>query len=200
MQSRSEVDDINLGLEHFYGDFNVVHAQLISSGVSASVIQSLSIACVTTWVSQIKDYAALIDQIGRVLRPGGMVIILEWDFHGYDSNRNQIQAETHQLASPWWPRWLSFARVAVRNSGGSVDAAGNVQSWISNHPEFEGAVCRDYWVPASTWDHADEAQMRMGEIMRDDIMVGLYSASFCVRGDIERGESGIPAIRETSPS
>lgn len=33
LQIRSEVDDINLGLEHFYGDFNVVHAQLISSGV-----------------------------------------------------------------------------------------------------------------------------------------------------------------------
>lgn len=31
---RSEIDDINLGLEHFYGDFNVVHAQLISAGVS----------------------------------------------------------------------------------------------------------------------------------------------------------------------
>lgn len=32
--NRSEIDDINLGLEHFYGDFNVVHTQLISSGVS----------------------------------------------------------------------------------------------------------------------------------------------------------------------
>ena len=31
---RSEVDDINLGLEHFYGDFNVVHAWLVGSGVS----------------------------------------------------------------------------------------------------------------------------------------------------------------------
>jgi len=30
---RSEVDDINLGLEHFYGDFNVVHARMISSGI-----------------------------------------------------------------------------------------------------------------------------------------------------------------------
>ncbi|KAH9081813.1 hypothetical protein EDB83DRAFT_586306 [Lactarius deliciosus] len=29
---RSEVDDINLGLQHFYGDFNVVHARLIASG------------------------------------------------------------------------------------------------------------------------------------------------------------------------
>lgn len=33
-KNRSEIDDINLGLEHFYGDFNVVHTQLISSGVS----------------------------------------------------------------------------------------------------------------------------------------------------------------------
>ena len=33
---RSEVDDINLGLEHFYGDFNVVHTRLIASGVSFS--------------------------------------------------------------------------------------------------------------------------------------------------------------------
>jgi hypothetical protein len=31
---RSEVDDVNLGLDHFYGDFNVVHARLIASGVS----------------------------------------------------------------------------------------------------------------------------------------------------------------------
>ncbi len=30
---RSEVDDINLGLEHYYGDFNVVHTRLISTGV-----------------------------------------------------------------------------------------------------------------------------------------------------------------------
>jgi hypothetical protein len=32
--TRSEVDDVNLGLDHFYGDFNVVHARLIASGVS----------------------------------------------------------------------------------------------------------------------------------------------------------------------
>lgn len=31
--SRSEVDDLNLGLEHFYGDFDVVHARLICTGV-----------------------------------------------------------------------------------------------------------------------------------------------------------------------
>ena len=36
MDYRAEVDDINLGLQHFYGDFNMVHARLISAGVSNS--------------------------------------------------------------------------------------------------------------------------------------------------------------------
>ena len=31
---RSEVDDINLGLQHYYETFNVVHARLICTGVS----------------------------------------------------------------------------------------------------------------------------------------------------------------------
>jgi len=39
---RSEVDDINLGLEHYYGDFNVVHVRLVSSGVSHRFLQSSS--------------------------------------------------------------------------------------------------------------------------------------------------------------
>lgn len=28
------MDDVNLGLQHFYGEFNVTHARLVSSGVS----------------------------------------------------------------------------------------------------------------------------------------------------------------------
>ncbi|KAF8220782.1 S-adenosyl-L-methionine-dependent methyltransferase [Tricholoma matsutake] len=152
---RSEVDDINLGLEHFYGDFNVVHARLISSGI--------------------KDYAALIDQVSRVLRPGGMILMVEWDFHGYDGNRNQIQAGTDQLSSPWFPRWLAFARVSVRNAGGTVDAASNIKSWVTNHPAFEDVVCQDYWMPVSPWVHGDEAQMRIGETMRGDILAFLRS-------------------------
>jgi hypothetical protein len=54
IQSRSEVDDINLGLEHFYGDFNVVHAQLISSGVSSLVFSSFSVIQIT--------YLCILDQ------------------------------------------------------------------------------------------------------------------------------------------
>jgi hypothetical protein len=39
---RSEVDDINLGLEHFYGDFDIVHTRLIASGVRTKRHPSLT--------------------------------------------------------------------------------------------------------------------------------------------------------------
>ncbi len=32
------MDDINLGLQHFYGEFNVAHARLVASGVRAYLL------------------------------------------------------------------------------------------------------------------------------------------------------------------
>ncbi|GLB35760.1 putative methyltransferase [Lyophyllum shimeji] len=163
---RSEVDDINLGLEHFYGDFNVVHAQLIASGI--------------------RDFHNLINQISRVLRPGGLIILIEWDFHSYDIDRQRITVGTHELKGPWWPRWLAFAQIAIRNSGGSVEAAENIGPWVTNHPAFEDAVYDDFWVPTCHWPVGDDFQMRLGATMRDDICAFLKSGRPLLLG------SGVP--------
>ncbi|TFK77503.1 S-adenosyl-L-methionine-dependent methyltransferase [Pluteus cervinus] len=152
---RSEVDDINLGLEHFYGDFDVVHARLIASGI--------------------RDYASLIDHISRVLRPGGLIHLLEFDFHMYDANKNRVEVGTHQVGPPWWSRWLAFAKLAVINSGGSPDAATHLHSWIREHPAFEDVVYQDYWVPTSPWINGSDAQKRVAACMRDDIIAFLKS-------------------------
>ena len=40
---RTELDDINLGLEHFYGDFDVVHARLIASGVRTQAVPPVAL-------------------------------------------------------------------------------------------------------------------------------------------------------------
>ena len=34
---RSEIDDINLGLQHYQEEFNVINARLIASGVSTPI-------------------------------------------------------------------------------------------------------------------------------------------------------------------
>ncbi|CAA7264772.1 unnamed protein product [Cyclocybe aegerita] len=149
---RSEVDDINLGLEHFYGDFNVVHARLISSGI--------------------KDYHLLVDQISRVLRPGGLIDISEFDFHMYDKDHRRIELGTHEIGPPWWARWMTFLNVAIRTKGGDVDAATHLYDWVSSNPLFEGAVYREFWlpvVPGPREANETEFQRRFYTKLREDV-------------------------------
>lgn len=113
--------------------------------------------------------------MSKVLRPGGLIDVMEFDFHVYDHNCQRIELGTHQLGAPWWPRWLAFAKLAARNLGGEVDAATHLHSWISNHPAFERVVYREFWVPTSPWVR-DEFQKRMGSGMRDDILVSISRA------------------------
>ncbi|PPQ99299.1 hypothetical protein CVT24_009167 [Panaeolus cyanescens] len=128
LQIPSEVDDINLGLEHFYGDFNVVHSRLISYGI--------------------KDYHRLVDQISHVLRPRGLVFFMELDFHAYDEHDRKIEAASEfDYQPPWWSCWFRLLRFAIQNNGGDVDAAPNIIKWVQDHPAFEEVVYKDFFLP-----------------------------------------------------
>ncbi len=175
---RSEVDDINLGLEHFYGDFNVVHARLISSGVSGSgpfLWDFFSLR----WL-QIRDYEGLINHISHVLRPGGLIDIMEWDFHCYDEHFNRINLNTSTVSGPWWPRWLAFLEAAARNRGGAVDAASHIHDWVSHHPLFENVAYWEYYIPSSAWKTDSAFDMRIGQHMTDDILVCVFLRFSCL--------------------
>jgi SAM-dependent methyltransferase len=160
---RSEVDDINLGLEHFYGDFNVVHARLICTGI--------------------KDYAALVDQIGNVLRPRGLVEFIEYGFRLYDENKQVINVSTSTMEAPWLPRWLAWAYMAVIRRGGTLDAADRLYDWVKDNPMFEDVVHKQYWLPSSPWFQGDDPETtrlnELAELVREDTMVFIsYSFQF----------------------
>ncbi|KAG6851344.1 hypothetical protein H0H93_005742 [Arthromyces matolae] len=152
---RSEVDDINLGLEHFYGDFNVVRASLISSGI--------------------KDFHNLVNQMTHCLRPGGLLILIEWGFDAYGPGHERLHAPTDEIDPPWLPRWLSFVKGAIKTSGGDVDASDKIWSWISEHPLLEDPVHEEFWMPVSPWCRDDETKVRMANTMKDDLCVFLRS-------------------------
>ncbi|KAF8963921.1 hypothetical protein BDZ97DRAFT_1939378 [Flammula alnicola] len=167
---RSEVDDINLGLEHFYGDFNVVHARLISSGI--------------------RDYHLLIEQISHVLRPGGLIDVSEFDFHIYDKNHRRIELGTEELGPPWWARWMRCMSVAIRNSGGDTDAATHLYEWISNNSLFEDVVYREFWLPVvpppRDMTNATDVLARFEQKMKEDVTSFLGSGRPLLLG------SGLP--------
>ncbi|KAF9531530.1 S-adenosyl-L-methionine-dependent methyltransferase [Crepidotus variabilis] len=125
---RSEVDDINLGLQHYNGDFDVVHARLIAAGVT--------------------DYHQMIDQIAHVVRPGGLVDLSEFDFYMYDANHQRILFESNdEIRPPWWGRWMHYFHDAVKAKGGDVDAATNLHHWVSQNSLFEDVTYKEYWLP-----------------------------------------------------
>ncbi|KAI0068004.1 hypothetical protein BV25DRAFT_1875105 [Artomyces pyxidatus] len=167
---RSEVDDINLGLQHFFGDFNVVHARLISSGI--------------------KDYQTLIDHISQVLRTRGLLELYEFDFRVYDKDHRPIFAPTGVLQPPWFALWMNFLNMAVRQRGGSPDAANMLHHWISRHAAFEEVVYREYFIPtAPFFSHKTpdyHNKRAIAETFRDDISAFLKSGRPLLLG------SGLP--------
>ncbi|KAI9444949.1 hypothetical protein H4582DRAFT_2108727 [Lactarius indigo] len=160
---RSEVDDINLGLQHFYGDFNVVHARLISSGI--------------------KDYPSLIDHISQCL-PSRV------RFRVYDSDFKPFSLPTGIMEPPWFPRWMSFCNMAVRQRGGSPDASNMLYNWTLQHPAFDDVVYQEYFVPTAPFMSSDEPNYdfirSISESFREDIQTFLRSGRPLLLG------SGLP--------
>ncbi|CAL1694319.1 unnamed protein product [Somion occarium] len=159
---RSEVDDINLGLDHYLSTFDVVHARLICTGI--------------------KDYAGLVNHMALALRPGGLLDLTEYNFIIHDANRKPIvitDDDVLNMRGPWLPRWMKLAQRAIRHRGGEVDAADHLYMWVSHHGAFQDVVHRQFWYQASPWNrHNDAESRRQNEIattMREDMLEFLKS-------------------------
>jgi hypothetical protein len=157
-------------LQHFYGDFDVVHTRLVSSGI--------------------KDFPTLIDHISQCLRPGGLMELLEFDFRVYDPSHKPFSLPTGTMGPPWFPRWMSFLNMAVRQRGGSPDAANMLYSWTLQHPALEEVVYEEYFMPTAPFMSHEEPNyhfMRsIADILRDDILAFLRSGRPLLLG------SGLP--------
>ncbi|KAI0375494.1 hypothetical protein BV20DRAFT_960668 [Pilatotrama ljubarskyi] len=156
---RSEVDDINLGLQHFYGAFNVAHARLVSSGI--------------------RDYKGLIDEMVQTLRSRGLIQLVEFDFRVYDADKLPIMPSRLEEETPWLARWMNVVNIAVEQRGGEPDAANHLHRWVSEHPLLEEPVYREFWFQTGPWKKGDDPSTardnRIGAMMRDDILAFLKS-------------------------
>lgn len=190
---RSEVDDINLGLQHYFGAFDVAHARLICTGVrgllSLMKASDGSIYCIsgrsgptrceglTSFESQIRDYAGLVDHISHSLRGGGMIDLTEYNFVIHDGNKKRFVIPENDInpQGPWLPRWMHLAQQAIRTRGGEVEAADHLERWVADHGAFENVVHRSFWFQASPWntgmDPESVRQNEIAKVMREDMLV-----------------------------
>lgn len=80
--------DVNDGLEPFYGQFDVVHARCIASGIMR--------------------YRELVDEARRCLRPGGIAIFIEGDFDLFTEDQQNLQepASDSNPDGSWLQQWM----------------------------------------------------------------------------------------------
>jgi len=123
----------------------------------------------------VKSYRNLIDEISLVLRPGGMLELMEIDFSLYDLDHKRIPVDTLRLEGPWFARWFAFFKMAARGRGSDVDAATNMHQWLCDHEAFEDVVYKEFWVPNSPYhkgtDDASNWWRSVGEVARQDAYV-----------------------------
>jgi hypothetical protein len=127
---------------------------------------------------QIKDYQTLIDHISQCLRPGGLVELLEFDFRVYSASFKPFSFLDDTMEPPWFPRWMSLINMAVRQRGGSPDAANMLHSRTLQHQAFEDVVYEEYFIPTAPFMSHQEPNYRflrtISEMFRDDIQVCGY--------------------------
>ena len=126
-------------------------------------------------MEQIQKYDYLIEQMARILRPGGLVEIIEFDLTVYDCTGNVIQVDERSstfVGTPAWAAFMAHLKRAICKSGGHIDAARHIRSWISNHIAFENVVSRDILLPNVP---GDDTRFSPGfhEKMRENIQVNV---------------------------
>ncbi|KAF8605489.1 hypothetical protein BDV93DRAFT_554853 [Ceratobasidium sp. AG-I] len=189
-----EIDDLNLGLEHFFGPtFDLIHTRLLNSGI--------------------KDYAGLVSQVSRCLRPGGMAIFVEADFRIWSEDKRVLippnfytplpaqgraplglggigksavarSGRVRTVPTNWaTPAWMATMCKCVRAQGGNVDAPTLLKTWMREHPNYVDVQAIDLWAPAGPWAPTkpnDWTQhpnfIPAGEMSRDNV-IGLMKSA-----------------------
>jgi SAM-dependent methyltransferase len=170
---RIEVDDFNEDLAHFYNQFDLVHTRRICAGVA--------------------DYPRLINQIHSILRPSGVVLLQEYQYDLFTSNREPISIPLpenynwRELPSTrflpnfvWSVLWFWILRESFVARNGRVDQVQYTEQYLREHGGFEAFGTKDCWMPLGPW-HQPPAnphqwgQNYLGELKRRDLLALLSS-------------------------
>lgn len=157
-----EIDDINLGLTHWVDQFDVVHVQSVAFGIT--------------------DYRKLLREIHHILRPGGLMLLVEPDLEIFHDNGSVLEAFFDDKRSgSWTARVLFEAYQALKRTGASVEAGLMHERWLKEIPGFVNVRIEKLYNPIGAWmagsNEADTRRLRrIGELMEQntkDLIIAL---------------------------
>jgi len=87
---------------------------------------------------------------------------------------------------------MAFLRMATQDSGANVDAATHLHRWVSENPNFEDIVYREYWLPTVPPIPEDAVQTE-----RERRFYSRMKCNVIVRMIYLEEEAGISSLRLT---
>ncbi|KAG8904698.1 hypothetical protein FRC01_008636, partial [Tulasnella sp. 417] len=150
---RFECDDVNLGLLHYKGCFDVVHA-----------------SCVTLGITNCRKF---MDEVVEILRPGGVFLTLAGNMQIYDENHNALPLINE--GEPGFTYTLRFTHAifdAMMARGPGIDAYPKLYSWLEDQGNvWEDIGIKTVDVPIGPWeDDMSTKDRQISEFMRQDFL------------------------------
>ncbi|EJD53301.1 S-adenosyl-L-methionine-dependent methyltransferase [Auricularia subglabra TFB-10046 SS5] len=118
---RFEFDDFGLGLPHFYGQFDVVHARSTANGV--------------------RDYEEFIEECVRCLRPGGVLLLVEGDMTLFGEDLRPFPLAGLQTE----------AREAMKLRGSSMGSGGKFRAFLGRRTDLVNVGCAEVFTNVGPW-------------------------------------------------
>lgn len=133
-----ELDNVDLGLSHFFDQFDVVHARCIALGIS--------------------DYRRMIEEAVLCLKPGGMLVLVELDWQVYEEDKKTPASEFSEasLNGSALQRIFRESRTATIHNGSGLTQASNALSeglWACTLADPQTCKTADLWFPIG--NHSD---------------------------------------------
>lgn len=162
---RFEIDDINLGLSHYHGYFDVIHVRCIGAGLS--------------------DHAKMMRDVEACLTPGGLVVFMDGDQTVYQEDMVTpiaVGQERNEGGDPakgsWLHRIAREIRWAAVYNGCDIDGLEDcIDQGIWDHDLIDPSTVKvaSLSTPIGTWAKARDldTQQRVlyvGSLIRQDMM------------------------------
>ncbi|KAG8860361.1 hypothetical protein FRB91_003774 [Serendipita sp. 411] len=158
-QCHFELDNVDLGLSHFFDQFDLVHARCIELGLS--------------------DYKKMVEEATFCLRPGGLLILAEidWQLYEEDMKTPVIPASDEHPKGCWIQRFLEESRdAACKNGSDLLETRQVLQEGLWDKPNIDNTTCRSasLYLPISNPSEVQELPRRMesaASLMKQNLMV-----------------------------
>ncbi|KAG8814264.1 hypothetical protein FRC17_001236 [Serendipita sp. 399] len=163
---RFEVDNINMGLAHFYGQFDLIHTRIVGIGID-------------NFKDRMKD-------VHQCLKPGGIALWIDADFDLYSTEKFEYHppASDNHPEGSWAQRIMYELRKAGIKVGSDVDGMESaLDAGLWSDPLIDSKTCKtgSLYLPIGTWaNHEDPAisqQLKyVGALMRQGFIGGTASS------------------------